>query len=429
MANDNETETELFFHDGSTGRGRESLLAAIELDIRRRRDEDRKKGLERSRSDYAAFFPGFSSEFEEAWLRTERDLPDPASLVEAAAIADPKRAGAEFRVGRYELRRLLGDAGLGRAYLAWDTGREREVVLKAVLLRCAGDPDGMARIQREVRTIAGLDHDGICAAEEIIEQSGRHWLVMPLVEGTSLREILRRARKQSQLDLTPHPELPIAELLAASFSDDAASWKPDSTTVELSSRAGFKAIARLVRKLADSVRVAHEVSVTHGDMRPEYVIVRNDGPPVILGFGLSEERRTDPRSRELGLVGVSGDVRGLGAVLYELLTFKSPFDTADSTTAAAVGAPRSPRRENSRLPPDLEAICMKALASSGGYEGVEALADDLGRFIDGQTVLARPHSFVDDLVQAARRRPLAAAFALLAVGVLIGLGLALALGR
>ena len=316
-----------------------------------------------------------------------RERPEGAdALVRAIhAALDVERlfsstAPAERRIGPYRLLGELGRGGMGVVHRAERGGRE--YALKVLPLAPLLGPRMRTRFEREATALARLSHPNIVT----VRDSGVHedvpYLVMDLVEGQPLH------------------------LMAASL--DVA-----------------RSIA-LMRTLACTVHAAHGQGVLHRDLKPQNVIVRPDGTPVLLDFGLSvlEEgssltmtgdllgtpRYMAPEQLTGGTIGVRTDVHALGLILYELVTQRPAHDAAardavfDSVRRGRIVAPRTHVPD---LPPVLEAVILKAVARDPAERYAEAglLAEDLERVQGGQPTLARPPRLLHRLSAAARRLP------------------------
>jgi Tol biopolymer transport system component len=228
------------------------------------------------------------------------------------------------RLGSYEITSLLGSGGMGEVYRARDVTLGRDVAIKILPELFALDAERRARVEREARVLAALNHPHIGAIYGFEQRSGIHALVLELVEGESLANRLR---------LGP---LPIPDALA------------------------------LARQIADALHAAHEKGIIHRDLKPSNILVSRDGGVKVVDFGLAKAALDDPGSdlshsptitaggtRAGVLLGTAAymspeqargrridkrtDVWAFGCVLYELLTGRKAFDGASvSDTLAGV---------------------------------------------------------------------------------------------
>ena len=229
---------------------------------------------------------------------------------------------------------------MGEVYRARDTRLGREVALKVVLDAFAADADRVARLQREAKVLASLNHPHIAALYGIEEAAGQHFLVMELVEGQTLADRLLRGT------------MPVAETLA------------------------------LAIQIADALEAAHEKGVVHRDLKPANVKVTPDDKVKVLDFGLAKAVETPSTvasaansptlsmmASQAGVIlgtaaymapeqakGLPADHRSdvfsFGSVLFEMLSGRQPFqgDTAPDVMASVLV--REP--EFTRLPPSLD---------------------------------------------------------------------------
>jgi serine/threonine protein kinase/WD40 repeat protein len=331
----------------------------------------------------------------------------------------------------YELLEELGRGGMGVVYRARQTSLQRSVALKMLLTSALQTEEGLARFHTEAEALAQLQHPHIVQIYEIGEHEGRPYFVLEYVDGPSLAQYL---------DGRPQ---------------------------------GSRPAAGLVEVLARAVDFAHQHGIIHRDLKPANVLLQRSeeeaagrpGPPSrslrtsdfipkITDFGLAKfvghEEPAGGGRRALTETGTilgtpsymapeqaggawkgqavdrAADVYALGAILYELLTGRPPFqgETALDTLRQATSLdPVRPRRLQPGVPRDLETICLKCLEKErkNRYPSAGDLADDLRRFLEGEPTRARPLGTSGRAWRWCRRRPVVAA--LLAVCAALALAL------
>ena len=196
-----------------------------------------------------------------------------------------------------------------------------------------------------------------------------------------------------------------------------------------------QAAARVIRDVALAVQAAHDHLILHRDLKPQNVILdRNSGAPYVADFGLAklleeeisqtvtgEILGTPPymppeQARDSGSATTRSDVYGLGATLYHALTGRPPFlgnSHLEVLQKVADEAPIAPRTLREEIDPDLEVICLKCLEKDPQqrYDSARALADDLTRWLNGESISARPPSTGERVLRWCRRNPLAGSLA------------------
>ena len=326
----------------------------------------------------------------------------------ARAAKDPTR---QFASGRYILVEEVGRGGMGVVWKAWQTDLKRFVALKILAGSMWTEPE-VKRFYREARMAAALSHPNIASIYEVGSYDGKHFIAMEFVDGDSLARLLPRTGSSKQ--------------------GTARSVRP------LPAR---KAI-EILRQVALAVDYAHSKSIIHRDLKPHNIMVqRADGRVYVMDFGLAKPIRghesitisdaivgtpqfMSPEQARGDQVDHRTDVYGLGAVLYSTLAARPPFDgpSPAATMLAVLGDDPEPlRRINPRVHSDVQTICEKALEKDPDrrYDSARSLADDLGRYLEGEPITARPHSPREKLWKSIRNRPL--------VSLLITVGVAAAL--
>jgi len=344
-----------------------------------------------------------------------------------------------FTLARYRIVGKLGEGGMGVVYEAEQESPRRRVALKVIRGGRLLDDAAVRMFQREVETLARLEHPNIGAIYDSGRtDDGQHYFAMELVRGKTLGEHL--ALRDSARALSVEDVRTRLELLAC---------------------------------LADAVHYAHQRGVIHRDLKPSNVIVTDPRsgagsdrarlPTIkILDFGLARITDSDVAASMVSEVGaikgtlnymspeqamgnpaeidVRTDVYSLGVVLYEMLTGKLPIEIPTGSLMQAVrlitNEPPRPIRDvfrgAKRLDPDVETICSKALEKrpADRYASAAALADDIRRYLASEPIVARPPSTAYQLRKFAQRnKPIVlgttATLAALVLGVIISTSLAI----
>jgi tetratricopeptide (TPR) repeat protein len=297
----------------------------------------------------------------------------------------------------YEILAEIGRGGMGVVYLARSLSLKRQVALKMILAGSDCDRSLRIRFRTEAEAVARLEHANIVHIYEVGECGGRPFLSLEYVEGGCL------TRK-------------FAPLLPAN-----------------------REAAQLVQALASAVHYMHERGIVHRDLKPSNVLLTAEGTPKIADFGLAKIKgdelgvtRTkswfgtpsymapEQASGQTRLVGPSADVYSLGAILYELLTGRPPFEGESSIAILEQvrnRPPVPPRRLRRSIPLDLETICLKCLEKEPARRYVSArdLARDLTSFLEGRTIEARSTPLWQRFWRLARRHPAVSGWGLAAV--------------
>ncbi len=294
----------------------------------------------------------------------------------------------------YEVQAVIGAGGMGVVYRARHLKLDRWVAIKMVLLGVYASRDDLECLLQEAQNVAALHHPNIVQVYDVAEHDGFPYYAMELLDGGDLAQTLQ------------------GKPLAAQEA------------------------AELIRVLAGAVHAAHLCGILHRDLKPGNILLSTDKTPNIGDFSLAKRLEHDStimtNARQCGTPSYMApeqaagdcnalqptvDIYSLGAVLYELLTGRPPFSaetSAETRRQVMTDEPVPPSRLNSRVPRDLQTICLKCLQKEPArrYKSAAALADDLERFIRGEPILARPIGIAERAVKWCRRRP-AMAFAIL----------------
>jgi serine/threonine protein kinase/photosystem II stability/assembly factor-like uncharacterized protein len=291
---------------------------------------------------------------------------------DAARDALPPRPGPSIPViPGYEILGELGRGGMGVVYKARQINLQRVVALKMILTGGDAGPAETARFRAEAVAVARMQHPHIVQIFEVGENQGRLFFSLEYMDGGGLNQKLGR-----------RPQPP-------------------------------REAAALVETLARAMHHAHQRGLVHRDLKPANVLLTADGAPKIADFGLAKYldasghtaigavlgtasyMAPEQAQGQNNQVGPPADIWALGAILYEMLTGRPPFrgDNLHSTLAQVLTAePPPPRQLSPEVPPSLQAICLRCLRKDPAhrYPSAAALADDLQRFLAGQSAAPTP---------------------------------------
>jgi WD40 repeat protein len=313
----------------------------------------------------------------------------------------------------YEVLEELGRGGTGIVYKAVQVGLGRTVALKMLLAGAHADVALLARFRAEGEAVGRLRHPNVVQVYDTGTSDGLPYFALEYVEHGSLEDLLHG---------TPQPP---------------------------------REAAAFLELLARATAAAHRAGIVHRDLKPGNVLLAHDPNreprpglasfvPKITDFGLAKWAEQREGLTRTGMVagtpaymapeqaagdhkgiGPPTDVWALGAILYELLTGRPPFQgstTLDTLDLVRNAEPVPPHHLVPPLPRDLETICLKCLEKdpTRRYLGAEALSDDLTRFQRGEPIVARPVGAPARLWKWARRRPSLALLLALTSAALVG---------
>ncbi|MBI4612060.1 MAG: protein kinase [Planctomycetes bacterium] len=334
------------------------------------------------------------------------DPGTPDSQGSALAELELDDVQSPHRLGPYVVERILGRGGMGIVYLARDLELHRKVAIKVLLgAQFGSSAVERARFQREMEIGCAVQHPNIVRVLHSGEDAGLFWFAMDFVDGRTLQKTV------DEDGLAPR---------------DAA---------------------RIVRTVADALGHLHDLGIVHRDLKPTNILVRSDGDPVLLDFGIAKRlcgeirltgshalvgtpRYMSPEQASPSghTIGPASDLYGLGGILYFCLTGRPP--TAGTSVHGILWQILArdvlpPSRIHPGIPRDLEVVTMKCLRKSpeNRYPSAKAVAGDLARFLEGRPIEARGPSVTYRAWKFALRNPLPVAVSVLALALVSALSI------
>ncbi|HVX64119.1 MAG TPA: serine/threonine-protein kinase [Pirellulales bacterium] len=366
---------------------------------------------------------------------------DGATLALVTGPASGEAAETDFQIpasSRFRILRPHAQGGLGEVFVAHDEELRREVALKQLRDRHADAPETRARFMLEAEVTGGLEHPGIVPVYSLgRDPEGRPFYAMRFIRGDSLKQAVDRFHRA-----------------------DGPDRDPGERAIEL---------RKLLRRFIDvcnAIEYAHSRGVIHRDLKPDNIMLGAFGETLVVDWGLAKPLRQktpaetvdsaqlqpvpdqdttrtqmgsavgtpafmSPEQAEgkLDRLGPASDIYSLGATLYYLLTGRSPVEETGLLKlllrVQAGDFPR-PREVNARVPPALEAICLKAMATrqEQRYPSARALAEELDRWLADEPVTAYRAAWHERLARWGRRHRRSVEVGAAALTIITGISIA-----
>ena len=258
---------------------------------------------------------------------------------------------------RYEIRKLIGEGGMANVYLGFDTILERDVAIKVLRGDLADDEKFVRRFRREAQSASLLNHPNIVQIYDVGEDDGNFYIVMEYINGQTLKQLIKKRGKLSV------PE-----------------------------------VIDIMSQLTDGLAHAHDSYIIHRDIKPQNIMILDDGMVKITDFGIAMAINASDLTQTNSVMGsvhylppeqasgkgstIKSDIYSLGIMMYEMLAGVMPFrgETAVEIAMKHLKNPMpSVRKANETVPQSVENIILKATAKNpkNRYNNVRELYDDL----------------------------------------------------
>lgn len=267
---------------------------------------------------------------------------------------------------RYQIIKTLGEGGMANVYLAHDTILDRNVAVKVLRGDLANDEKFVRRFQREALSASSLSHPNIVEMYDVGEDDGRYFIVMEYVEGVTLKNLIKR-----------RGALTLSEVID------------------------------IMLQLTSAIACAHDSYIIHRDIKPQNVLILDDGRVKITDFGIAMALNSNELTQTNSVMGsvhylppeqangtgatIKSDIYSLGILMYELLTGNLPFK-GDSAVEIAIKQMKEPIpsivEQNPNIPQSIENIILKACAKNpkNRYESARQMYEDLTTCLDSTRI-------------------------------------------
>lgn len=321
--------------------------------------------------------------------------------------------------GKYRLIEVIGRGGMGEVWKARDAFGNI-VAIKTLLAGEGASEGAIKRLKREAEVMRNLQHRNICRIHEIGEFEKVTYIAMEYVEGVPLSKLLKMEQSGTVSSLFSVKNVDIRTLIAeASQAPAEIVDEQGAAEVVKNKRYAILPLTQtlaIVKQVCQAITFAHSRGILHRDLKPDNIIIRPDGEPVVMDFGLAKmetdttggasmtvsgqimgtvEYMSPEQASGSAQVNEATDIYSIGAILYQMVSGARHFESSGNILLDAntlqTHRPVSPKKHNSLVDADLEVICLKALQPevTDRYRSTQIVFEDIESFERGEPISAR----------------------------------------
>ena len=286
---------------------------------------------------------------------------------------------------RYEIVKTIGEGGMANVYLAKDTILSRNVAVKVLRGDLSSDDKFIRRFQREALSVSNLSHPNIVEVYDVGEEDGQYYIVMEYIEGKTLKQLIN---KRGALTI---PE-----------------------------------VIDIMSQLTDGLAHAHEAYIIHRDIKPQNIMILDNGEVKITDFGIAVAMNATQLTQTNSVMGtvhylppeqangksatVKSDIYSLGILMYELLTGSVPFKGDNAVEIALKHMKEklpSVRKQNPLIPQSIENILLKACAKNprNRYDSVKQMHEDLQHAMENENEKKYVYPYPENDLDETKKMP------------------------
>lgn len=339
-------------------------------------------------------------------------------------------------IGEFKILEIIGSGGMGIVYKARHERLDRVVALKIMRGHATSTQKARQRFLREARVASRLSHPGLCTVYEMGEEADVPFIAMEFIDGEPLDKRIQRVTSDHQLQTESFEDFESFEdATPSSLATDGV--KPESRSEDFTQVESIDELLKIFSASLRALHAGHESGMVHRDLKPSNIIIRRNGDPVILDFGLAVAPETEdlaltqpgevlgtPAYMSPEQVVPTGfpidrrtDIYSMGVSLYHCVTGRRPFAAPTRQQLfreILQGITVKPRRHNPRISRDLEIVLSTAMDPNRErrYQTAAGFADDLDRILNRRPIHAKRTSVLLRSWRWAQRNPVTATLSL-----------------